>query len=129
MDELKDWKQNPLLRERYMYVSARDVVRILAKQYPNATKKSVSERSKLLSTFVYIVKNHLGEGEKSMYTVKDIAQSIGVKTSRQVYDYNNRHTMYCEKYNRYREKFLLVMNDIRKVNERQKKYVHGKIDF
>lgn len=72
----------------------------------------------MLSTYVYIVRNHLGDNDSSEYTYKDIAIQLGVKTFQSAYRYIQMHRLYWEKSPKYRFKFLLMLNDMQKLDKR-----------
>jgi hypothetical protein len=128
MDENAAWKQNELLKERMSHVTSRDIVKRIKKYYPHTNRNS-SRGADVSCTYQYICYYCLGENHKPRYTIKEILLHLELTSTWDWTRLLRRHFKRCEESMIYLEKFLLVVKDLKKIDESKKKKIHEAINI
>ena len=116
----------PLLEKRFHWVTPIQVIQLLPRYYPNTRRNDRVSSPKLLATYVFIIRNNLGDN-KPEHSFREIAIQISVKHYQNAYRHWLRHHKFWEQSPRYRLKLLLCLNDINKLNESQQQRFQNKL--
>ncbi len=129
MEENPNWLQNPLLKNRLSQVTNRDVVKRIKKYYPNVRRSNNVRSADVISTAIYIMHKCLGEGDKGRYTVEDIKLFFEINNNYVWQKYIKRHHRRCDESMIYLQRFLLIVLDLHKLNEKINKTINDKINL
>ena len=128
MNENADWLQNPLLKTRLSHVTNRDITQKMKKYYPHTMRKS-KRGADVIATYLWVAYNCLGENDKPRYTIEELKLHTEIKSNYDWQRYKKRHFDKCESSMIYKEKFLLLVHDLKKLEEKRIKTIHEKINL
>jgi len=129
MERNADWLQNPLLKNRFSQVTNRDVAKRIKKYYLYVVRSNNVRSADVISTSLYVMHKCLGEGDKGRYTVEEIKLFFEIQNNFIWQKYINRHFRRCEESQIYLQKFLLLVLDLKKLNDKINKTINDKINL
>jgi hypothetical protein len=112
-----------LLNARFVFVTAKDVLRILNKHLPIELVGKRKNRAKVIGCYLFLMQNYTNE----VYSYRDYANQWGLKYTQSIHHYIGRHKQIYQASEGYRHLVLLCLRDMKRKNDRLKKIVEPKI--
>lgn len=112
-----------LLNARFVFVTAKDVLRILNKHLPIELVGKRKNRAKVIGCYLFLMQNYTNE----VYSYRDYANQWGLKYTQSIHHYIGRHKQIYQTSEGYRHLVLLCLRDMKRKNDRLKKVFETKI--
>jgi hypothetical protein len=115
--------KNELLTSRFVFVNAKDVLRIINKHIPIELVGKRKNKAKVVGCYVFLMQNHTN----CVYSLRDFANQWGLKYVQSIQHFMSRHEQMYNESEGYRILVLLCLRDMKRKNDRLKKVFENKI--
>lgn len=116
--------ENELLESKFRYISVRNVASTVAKYLPGATPFDRKQGPQYCWMYVAAI-SHISNSEGS-YSNRILCIHLGKNNNQSISNYRKIHKRRMEQNGRYRKLFMLVLNDLRKIDDqKQKQYLQA----
>lgn len=124
---MKTEQDEELLKREFVFVTARDIVMVARKYYPNATATDRKSGPMLKATYLYLLKNHVLGAERD-YTNQDLAIQLGMKHNQSIAYYRKKHLKEMERSLRYKKRLLAMISDLAEIESKMEREYDKKIN-
>jgi hypothetical protein len=125
MKEADNFEQsmNELLSSKFVFVNAKDVLRIINKHIPIELVGKRKNKAKVVGCYVFLMQHHTN----CVYSLRDFANQWGLKYVQSIQHFISRHKQMYAESEGYRHLVLLCLRDMKRKNDRLKKVFENKI--